>query len=702
MLVVLLVAMLSTVIPTVQGATPVNESLEFVDPYSTNYALAEKKAYTFQANVSDADGGTDIEYVEFWLEAGGGTANFKYRWTEATDVFSEQYDYDGSISISSDASDSTLNGNTWTLDFELTFHWNYSTTGLQNCLLFTQGDHGGGDSDMDFYANFYQVETDLTIYNLDESDNRINPSDTIYLSGSLKYEGTSEYPPNGDYNVNASIGATVKGTDNTLINGEFNITVTAESTVNSYQYVCEADYDSTPNNFAIVIVDQIKMNVTANDYYADVDQTVTFTVTGKYKYDGLPCSGLAFDVARNGTYNTSSTPFYDVRSTGGIWNYTVTNANETQYDLTSFTTDLIWVEWGFHYNFYGVYDEDTGLLMDPSERAVNITVHWTNNITETFELNGTASKTYDVRPLLFEFDLNKTREYWLSPGDASFDFYVFEEDTEYYTIEFLDLAGILDTYQYISARRLVNGTYMTVEKRKVDTEDKVIMALGYMERYNIVLGDTVEYTYGDVEFGLSATVTLTIRGIDFPRAVTMIYRYVRIYGERGFGSSGTGNITITYEDTLSETNSITLYFKYVNGTIAHTYATVTNSLVYTWSNALNNTAYYVDAIYYHDTFGTQTWKQYFPRGYTSNTLSLNWLGSLGFDTSIIIPALIIIFVAVCFSVLNAYLGAFLTVIVAIILTWMGMIPISPSALVTAFALAIMMGIIYMKRKVQVG
>jgi hypothetical protein len=93
------------------------------------------------------------------------------------------------------------------------------------------------------------------------------------------------------------------------------------------------------------------------------------------------------------------------------------------------------------------------------------------------------------------------------------------------------------------------------------------------------------------------------------------------------------------------------------------------------------------------------WNQIFASESGTAPFLLSWLGSLDIDTSTLLPALLIIFVAGCFSVLNAHVGAVLTVIVAVILTWLGWISIPVGALVTSMFLAILMALIYAKRRV---
>lgn len=353
---------------------------------------------------------------------------------------------------------------------------------------------------------------------------------------------------------------------------------------------------------------------------------------------------------------------------------------------------------GFPYIFHGLYNENTGLLTND---GVNVTAYFTDGSSpQTFEVNGTYNINFTSRPRYFLFDLSNDREYWQSEDVDYGEIYIFEESTTVYTIAFLDLAGVLDDYPFVEAKRYINGTLRIVERRRVDVDKKIVMSLINSEKYNLIIKDGSSYTFGDLVMTSTTTIQLTLKGIDFPKETLLIYKYVRIYGTRRLGASGTGNITITYQDTLEQTTSVDIYINYKNGTNIYNATETTNSFSHVWASALNNTDYAVVVDIDHQRFGAYTWKQYFPRSFSDAPWGLDFLGNLPFATSIIIPMLLILFVAGCFSVINAEVGAFMAVVTAAWLTYMGWIAIEPGALITAFALAILMAIIYAKRNIQ--
>jgi len=355
----------------------------------------------------------------------------------------------------------------------------------------------------------------------------------------------------------------------------------------------------------------------------------------------------------------------------------------------------------YQYGFHGLFDENSGLLKTESERAVNVTAHYTDKTSETFEVNGTYIYNTTLIPLYFHVELGTAdREYWLGIEEVNINIYLFNGTLTSYTLSFLDLAGVLDTNPIVEAQRYINGSLMTMEKRKVDVENKITMSLINGVKYNIIIRDGASYTFGDLLMTSTTTIQLTLKSIQFPKETLLTYKYVRIYGTRVFDMPN-GTIIITYQDTLNMTASVELYINYKNGTTVFSGTAYGNSWSYEWANAMNDTDYAVVCIIDHGKYGVYSWKQYFPQHLSSMPWGLDWFGkSLPFNTAYIIPALLILFVGGCFGAINAEVGAFLMVITAVIIAYMGWLPISGTVLVTAFTFAIIMGIIYAKRKVQ--
>lgn len=367
--------------------------------------------------------------------------------------------------------------------------------------------------------------------------------------------------------------------------------------------------------------------------------------------------------------------------------------------LAPSTVELTWTgSYNYSYTFYGLYNETTGLRIYDN---VTVTAYFVGaeQASESFVLNGSYVYAPDYHPLYFHFELGANdREYWVSEDEVSSSIFVFDDDTTAYTIVFLDLAGALDEHPYVYAQYYVNGTLRTVEKRKVDVENKVAMSLVNGRKYYLKIIDGASYTFGELLMTDTRTIQLTLKGIEFPKETLLTYKYVRIYGLREF-LNPTGKITITYQDTLEMTTSVQIKINYKNGTNVYTATETADSFNHEWSSAENDTDYAVVCTITHERYGVNPWKQYFPGQLSGSPWSLDFLGSLPVVTSVIIPSFLIVFAAGCFTVINAEAGAVMAVIVAAILTYLGWIQITPAILVTGFTLAFLMAVIYAKRRV---
>ena len=364
-------------------------------------------------------------------------------------------------------------------------------------------------------------------------------------------------------------------------------------------------------------------------------------------------------------------------------------------------------ETNYHYIVHGPYYENGQV----ASCIANVTLYSKTNDPVQSVLNGSDGTadtvTLDVDQAAWYFSWNAsataTRSYYLSSVSTD-ELWVYVADPTktytIYTIAFLDLAGVLNSMPYVKAERYINGM-KTVEKQKVDIEKKASFYLETWAAYTIVLEDTTtSYTFGDLTFTSTTSISLTLKAVDFPKATLFTYKYVRVYGERALGTPN-GTITIMYQDTLNKTNGVQIWINYKNGTnIVYANILANSTFVYTWTSASNDTDYAVVLGITHETYGYYGWKQYFPRGMSEMPWGMAWFGTLPFNTAYVLPAMLIVFAGACFSVVNAYVGAFMMVIIAVLESYMGWLPVPASVIVVAFMFAIIMGIIYAKRKIQ--
>lgn len=381
--------------------------------------------------------------------------------------------------------------------------------------------------------------------------------------------------------------------------------------------------------------------------------------------------------------------------------YTVTIGGDTtieaKYNSGSTSSSSIFL-------FYGPFSENTGLQLDEN---VTVTVHYSTAdvASESYTFNGTQLVEANGGAVLYftyTFEDNSTRRYYVDPSETANSFYIFKGDTSTYTINFMDYTSILDRYPYVAAQAYVNGTYYSVEKVKVDSANSISMNLVAGETYQFLIGDeTYTYVYGDVLATEATTIQLILKGTDFPKETLLMYPYLTLYANRTFTGDSDAPIIVRYIDGKGETQNFTVTFTDQNGVVAYSYSTVADDLTVNWGGAADINSYTVSVEIEHTTYGSYTWKQYLQaEGGAPVNLDLSFLGSWSIDLTYFIPIILIVIVAGCFSAMNAEVGAIVAAILAVILTYMGWIPIAPGLLVTALSLAILMALVYNKRRIQ--
>jgi len=364
---------------------------------------------------------------------------------------------------------------------------------------------------------------------------------------------------------------------------------------------------------------------------------------------------------------------------------------------------------GYNYIVHGPYWESGA----NATTTVNVTLSIENTDPYSFVLNGTSGNadTEDIqieqRGVAFTWNFtgatNYTRVYYLT--DETFEeIWLFipnvaTESVYLYTFEINNFAGVGNPYMETIIN--VGGQNRIVERQSAVVVSSIPFYMVYGRRYTLrLISDEGDHTWGDYVALSDTAITLTVRGVDFPKSTLYKFKYVRVYGLRVFGVPY-GNITVIYEDLLNMTNSVTIYIEYVNGTTAYNATETQDAFVHEWCSALNTTDYCARIVVDHDRYGEYTWKQFFLRTHTVNPWdSLEFLGNLPFDPGII-PGLIIVLIAGgAFSVLNPAVGAFAACGIASFLKFMGWFPIPLPLLVAAWVFTFAFALVMARRRVR--
>ena len=300
------------------------------------------------------------------------------------------------------------------------------------------------------------------------------------------------------------------------------------------------------------------------------------------------------------------------------------------------------------------------------------------------------------------FIINHRREYWLGTTEDTASIYIFNGTTTMYTLTFVDLTNVLSDYAFVSVRRQVNGTLHIMEKRRINQDDRIVVALIMWDQYSIFIQDGLAHDYGQIVMSADTTVILTLTGLEFPTTVTEGYKYLRIWAWRDYSSPNTTKVS--YQDLQSYTTNVTMtYYVASNKTQVYTtYVAGSQTFTSSWTGADENTTYYV-IVTAERSSGDLEYRQVFSRAYSENPFSLDFLWpNAPFNTNVLLPAFILFCVAGVFSFLNVRVGAIAVVAMAIALTAIFALPITEEALILAISLAILLGIALAKRRVVLG
>lgn len=372
---------------------------------------------------------------------------------------------------------------------------------------------------------------------------------------------------------------------------------------------------------------------------------------------------------------------------------------------------------GTIYAFAGPFQEDTSALLSGNCKVTAVGSNGEYMVTTLAASTGAINWTYTNPPLYFRYDYNETadtvytRYCWLNTtqqASGDFFFYACFSNESLSTIAFniFNYRTILDFSQgaFLVVKSPTVTADVIIEKRPIDSTGSVSCTLKPNTPYAVSVESKktgTNYDLGTVNTVTSA-ITLTIPGTAFPENNLLVNKYVHAYATREY-LNPVGAITVSYEDITEQTDSVNITITDSDGAVVFIDVYPDNqSFVCLWQYAVNATDYEVTVTATTSAYGTLTFKQFLLGEYSkaSSPFSLAFLGSLGDGINVawFIPAFLIICVSGCFSEVNAEVAAVITTIVAVILTALGWIDITPAAIVVALSLSIMACMVAARRR----
>jgi len=348
--------------------------------------LCAKQDYKFVYKCSDIDGVTTISYAQIQLDPTG--KNVILRATRGSGdlwTFSEQSDPSNYVTLNTGGSSHSTSGNQKTFNFLVTINWAWGDSG-ETVTVRSYVIDSESASDQDDYGNIFGVEAHLASSSLAVNDYRCNPSQTLTFSGYWYYDGTSIYPPNGNYAVLVKLSGVQKGsTDTTLVSGAFSISdVTAESTLGSYSYTVEATYMASSGSFSTVKVDRVEFwqwGTMDSDKLVNKGDAARICVKVRYDLDDTEfTSGTLSINGTSATYSANGYWYADIAvSSVSNKTFAVSSFTDSAYGLTTSveTGSKVYVQWTELTATLSAVDGSTGTY----QTLVNVTLTWAHNST---------------------------------------------------------------------------------------------------------------------------------------------------------------------------------------------------------------------------------------------------------------------------------------------------------------------------------
>ena len=172
----------------------------------TSFLYAEYRQYEITANVSDADGFSEIDYLELTLTSDDrGTEYWTVRYDEDTNLFTEQSDPSNYITLNTSSSSATESGNDISATFFITINWDHPN--VVNTDMKSEVFDANPSSAFDYYEVDWDVETRLDMSTgpiLTDGSGTINrgdPDSSLTASGTVTYLGSTLIPSASDIDI---------------------------------------------------------------------------------------------------------------------------------------------------------------------------------------------------------------------------------------------------------------------------------------------------------------------------------------------------------------------------------------------------------------------------------------------------------------------------------------------------------------------
>jgi hypothetical protein len=376
---------------------------------------ARYREYEVTVQVSDADGYSDIKWVDLWCYNQEYTAIiYELAYNEDTDTFSEYSNTNDYVTLNAGACSAVRSGNDIDATFVFMINWNHPI--ITDIQWETYVNDAYLDSDYLDSPTTWDIETRLDLAGWTFTDYSGTADRGNYDSiGTIKFISTVVYLDSGGEERPASdevdvwvICADIAGSpwsDTTLDNGQFEIWVDSDDEVGLDTYTFKVVEEGAGSGGADLlytthtdtyIADRVIFSASASHTWTIVGYDITANIYATYEYDGTPYTGsVSWTDETNGTVSHSTagkywfyaTSFTDTthgitkcsNSTAHcIWDSLEISSGPAYY-WTQYSETAVWLIWGAPSTYVWAYNESlaSGIriqsLMNGTESAWAIT-----------------------------------------------------------------------------------------------------------------------------------------------------------------------------------------------------------------------------------------------------------------------------------------------------------------------------------------
>ena len=450
--------------------TPSSPNLDDTDNMYSMY-----KEYIVAANVSDADGFSDLDYIEITLyDDTGGTPYWGIKFNEDTATFSEVLDPDNIIWLNTTGCSNSSSGNTLNITIVFQIHWNHSDVVDSDMRQYVRD--ANGNSDLDWYEVDWDIESDVTLtMSLDDGIGTVdrgdyNTEEGITASGSVVYQGSALYPPDSAAEIYIAC-ADIAGApwDIQPVSGSYSTVVDSDDVVGIdtyYVYAVEfsGDVGGSPDGVKInattvsdtYIADRLVIDIQADDETPYNGVQVNFTLTVTYDYDSTTCTTYTIQIDRNATiwyvFTDSNKTLFNDTNSAVLYLYNASSSgagvSETTHGLSLFTTNTETVIWSA--SAAGPVNDTTPDLTNPDDTD-NMYAWYREYIITTNHSDDDGFG--DIEHVQFSlWDDTRTTEYFRLD---------FDEDTGTFTKLIEDVSNMI-RFNITSSSNASSGIYLNI------------------------------------------------------------------------------------------------------------------------------------------------------------------------------------------------------------------------------------------------